>query len=383
MPSPSFCDSLVEVMKQEKSKALRVLVADDSPTFLAIIKDILSKFKSIDELRVVSSGMAAIEESRSFLPHLVFMDLKMPGINGLEALAKIREKDPEVDVVIISGAAEDSARLTIEAIKQGALDFVCKPSTRSLEEMEDYFLSRLAPFIRRAAHRSVFHYPEDEEAGASSSHSSVSMETQAPSPSIAGRVELVVIGVSTGAPKSLPELLSTLPRDLPVPILALVDVPKVFLRFLGRLLITNSSIAVAEASDGDRLSPSRVLVAHTSAGIRLQSQGGNLQTSIIQGEAKKGRLLDELLFSVAHTLDSGCLTAVLSGFGEDGLAGVERLRSLGGHYTLVQNPESATAPERPGRLIQNGLADEVLSLGDLGPRIVELVSPGAQNRSVK
>ena len=352
-------------------QGIRVLVVDDSPTFLAIIKDILRKFKSIDELCFVSSGMEAIEKTRTFQPQLIFMDLMMPGIGGLEALAKIRERDNNVDVVIISGAAEDAAQLTIEAIRQGALDFVCKPVTKSLEEMEDYFLARLSPFIRRAAYRRICLDPQDKLVPVKQSQ--IPNGVPPLTKSFNDDVKLVVVGVSTGAPNSLPSLVSKLPVDLAAPVLALVDVPKIFLRFLGRLLLTSSSIAIAEAADGDRLSPARILVAPSTSSIKVKLSGATLILEL--GETKdQEMLLDKLLYSVADALPTGCLTAIMSGFGEDGCAGVERLRNTGEHYCLVQSPESCTAPERPSRVIEQGLADEVVSLENLGSRIVKIVN---------
>ncbi len=348
-------------------KRIRVLVVDDSPTFLAIIKDILRKFKSIEDLCFVSSGIEAIEKTRSFDPHLIFMDLMMPGISGLEALAKIRERNANVDVVIISGAAEDAAQLTIEAIKQGALDFVAKPVTRSLEEMEDYFLARLSPFIRRAAYKQVCLTAD----AASLAPTYTPVEVQKPKEGFPGEVKLVVVGVSTGAPNTLPSLVSSLPADLPVPVLALVDVPKVFLRFLGRLLLTSSAISISEAKEGDRLSPSRILVAPSTSAIQVVPDGDvlTLRLSEVAGQTQ---LLDKLLFSVADALPAGCLTAVMSGFGTDGSEGVTRLRNTGDHYCLVQSPESCTAPDRPSLIIDNELADEVVSLENMGRRITEL-----------
>ena len=353
-----------------KDQGIRVLVVDDSPTFLAIIKDILRKFKSIEELVLVSSGMEAIEKTRSFRPHLIFMDLMMPGISGLEALAKIKERDANVDVVIISGAAEDAAQITIEAIKQGALDFVCKPVTRSLEEMEDYFLARLSPFIRRAAYKLICLDPEDRISPVQSGLTSVKAP---PGSTYNDEVKLIVVGVSTGAPNSLPSLVSKLPVDLAAPVLAFVDVPKVFLRFLGRLLLTSSSIAITEANDGDRLSPARILVAPSTSSVIVTKSGGTLSLKLAD-TSQQDKLLDELLYSVADVMSTGCLTTIMSGFGQDGNAGVERLRNTGEHYCLVQSPESCTAPERPSLLIDNGLADEVISLENLGRRIVEIVN---------
>lgn len=349
-------------------KGITVLVVDDSPTFLEIIKDVLERFSLVGKVVTTDSPLDAIARLKTIEPDLVFLDLNMPGIDGLSALAKMHVRIPELDVVIVSGEAANSARLTIQAIEQGALDFVLKPVGLSFEAAEDYFLSRLSPFIRRAHNR--------VRANDSSPLSAPTLvkDSELPKPKgFTGEIKLVVIGAATGAPTCLPQVLAALPESLPVPVLVHIDVPQVFLRFLNRTMMTKASMTIEDATDGKRLTATKIIIAPSSQMTRVVMTDNVLSLAVSTRE-KDVQQLDDLLGSVADCLTSGCLSVIMTGMGPDGADGVARLRSSGRHYCIAQSPQTCTAAEMPEAVISANLVDEVVPLDGLAERISSLIS---------
>jgi two-component system nitrogen regulation response regulator NtrX len=101
----------------------RILVVDDERGVRAALGQLL-EYEGY-EVRTAENAVDAIAEYERFRPHLVFMDVKMAGIDGLEALKKVRELDPAATVVMISG--HGTIQTAVEATQLGAYDFLEKP----------------------------------------------------------------------------------------------------------------------------------------------------------------------------------------------------------------------------------------------------------------
>lgn len=110
----------------------RILVVDDEFD----VRDILERALSISgyQVKTASGGFSAIEICKTFLPHLVLLDVLMPDLGGIETLQKIREIDKDVKVVMVSGMHDVQAAK--ESISLGAIDYVTKPF--DLRELDAY-----------------------------------------------------------------------------------------------------------------------------------------------------------------------------------------------------------------------------------------------------
>ena len=101
----------------------RVLVVDDEQGVREALRQLL-EYEEI-EVRAVASGMEALDSYGEFHPHLVFLDVKMAGLDGLETLARLRDLDPAAQIVMISG--HGTIQTAVEATQLGAYDFLEKP----------------------------------------------------------------------------------------------------------------------------------------------------------------------------------------------------------------------------------------------------------------
>lgn len=128
----------IEEMARRRGKAFRVLIVDDEPR----VRDIFAAFCEISgsvEVDVAENGAVAVEKVKDADYDLVTMDLIMPEMSGVEAVAKIKEIRPHLPVIVITGNATE--RLVKQAGVQGAGSLLYKPVL-----MEDFVDEVIASF---------------------------------------------------------------------------------------------------------------------------------------------------------------------------------------------------------------------------------------------
>jgi len=186
-------------------------------------------------------------------------------------------------------------------------------------------------------------------------------------------IDVVAIGVSTGGPSALAELLPKLPSDLRVPVLIVQHMPARFTASLASSLDRRSKLRVFEAEEGRPLRAGEVLVApggkHLTVAVNDSEPFVRLTTS--QPVSSFRPSVDVLFASIAESLPGRSLCLVMTGMGADGLAGVKAVRARGG-WCIAQNQASCAVYGMPRSVIEAGQADEVLALDELPARIVEI-----------
>ena len=101
-----------------------ILICDDAAFMRMMIKDILSK-NGYNVVGEAENGAVAVEKYSETNPDLVLMDITMPEMDGIQALKKIKEKDPSASVIMCSAMGQQA--MVIESIQAGAKDFIVKP----------------------------------------------------------------------------------------------------------------------------------------------------------------------------------------------------------------------------------------------------------------
>jgi two-component system chemotaxis response regulator CheB len=192
-----------------------------------------------------------------------------------------------------------------------------------------------------------------------------------------GIVSAVAIGVSTGGPNALNDVIPGLPASLPAPVLIVQHMPPVFTKILAERLDTRSALTVVEAADGDLVAPGGVWIAPGGQHMVLRREGGQVRIAITDDPPENScrPAVDPLFRAAAEAYDGRVLAVVLTGMGQDGLRGTERLRDAGARV-LAQDEATSVVWGMPGFVARNGLADDVLPLDEIGPEIVRLVTGG-------
>jgi two-component system, chemotaxis family, protein-glutamate methylesterase/glutaminase len=307
-------------------------------------------------------------------PDLITLDIDMPEMDGLAALRELRKTYPKLPVIMFSTLTERGAAATLDALALGANDYVTKPSnvgsaTAALERIREELIPKIkahCPHVSLSSSATTS-WPRPA-AAATRWRSPEPQRTEAPA-------EIVAIGVSTGGPNALAEVIPQLPASLPVPVVIVQHMPPIFTKLLAERLAAKSQIHVAEGRPGEVLEPGWAWLAPGDFHMAVQRTKGGVQliTHRDPPENSCRPSVDVLFRSVAEVFGPGVLGVVMTGMGQDGLRGSERIREAGG-LVLVQDEATSVVWGMPGFVAQAGLAEKVLPLDRIAAEMVLRVS---------
>ena len=351
----------------------RVLVVDDSVVVRRLVSKALEAEGEVEVVGVAADGAIALVNIERLHPDVVILDVAMPVMDGLAALAEIRQRWPGLPVIMFSTLTSRGAEVTLDALALGASDYVLKPSSTdadsAMAEIRDQLLPRIAallPQAREARERTT-------RAGERPPRPSGNVRRPAGPPE---RIDMIVIGVSTGGPTALAQLIPSLPGDLPVPIAIVQHMPPMFTKILAERLDHKSALSVAEAADGDRMRPGHVAIAPGDRHLSVAERDRD-HLHVYDGPHENScrPSVDPLFRSVAAGYGPHALGIVMTGMGSDGLRGAEHLAAAGAHL-IVQDEATSVVWGMPGFVSRAGLADAALPLGGLRGEILRRVAVG-------
>jgi two-component system chemotaxis response regulator CheB len=371
---------------------IKVLVVDDSVVVRRLVSDALAEDPAIEVVGTASNGKIALSKLTTLDPDLVTLDIEMPVMDGLETLREIRKLKPRLPVVMFSTLTEAGASATLDALALGASDYVTKPAnvgsvTLAMEAVRTELVPKVKALCGRAVGLVRPGRPVSFSATATTSGASPLPRTSAadpapvfPAPSPKRRVEVVVIGSSTGGPNALAALWPHMPAELPVPVLIVQHMPPMFTRLLAERLSRSGPMPVHEATDGETLVRGHAYIApgdHHMV-IEATATGGRIRINQLPPVNSCRPSVDPLFQSATRAHRNGVLGVMLTGMGNDGLDGSRSIRESGGQM-VVQDEATSIVWGMPGHVAEAGLADTVLPL----PRIAaEIVGRVHVNRSL-
>lgn len=342
---------------------IRVLVVDDSVVVRRLVAHALAQDPGIEVVGTAANGKIALSKVEQLAPDLVTLDIEMPVMDGLETLLELRRIHPRLPVVMFSTLTERGASATLRALECGADDYVTKPSNvGSMEESRAAVAAQLVPKIHALGRRRQWSGPAGRTrpptAPSRPSGASRSFRTR-----LSNRVDLLVIGSSTGGPDALTQLLGRLPADLPVPVLIAQHMPPVFTRQFADRLDRKVALHVSEAVEGEALGPGRALIAPGDYHLRVAGTPAKPVAVLDQGPQENfcRPAVDVLFRSAAGLYGGHVLAVVLTGMGSDGAKGSLVIDGAGGQV-IAQDEESSVVWGMPGAVVGAEAAHEVLPL---------------------
>ena len=350
-------------------RRIRVLIVDDSVVIRKVLREALSSDQEVEIAGVAANGQIALAMIEQVNPDLITLDVEMPVMDGLETLRQLRERAPQVPVIMFSTLTQRGALATLDALALGARDYVTKPEGNSIGNSLVKIRADLLPKVKALCGvRPASHGEVKREA------SRVAPVKPARRPPIHPIIDVVAIGTSTGGPNALAKVIPCISAGFPVPVVVVQHMPPTFTRFLAQRLSVTSQIPVEECHGNEFLEPGCVWIAPGDYHMVLRRQGARIQLITNQGAAENScrPSVDVLFRSVADVYGSGVLAVVMTGMGQDGLRGAEKIHDAGGQI-LVQDEESSVVWGMPGFIAQAGLADAVLPLEQIGPHLVRKV----------
>jgi two-component system chemotaxis response regulator CheB len=331
-----------------RTRAVRVLVVDDSAFARKVIREVLSASPDIEVVAIARDGLDALEKIAEFAPDVVTLDLVMPNLDGVGVLHALQARSPRPAVVIVSMTDEDS-ELGTQALAAGAFDVVKKPTALAIDRL--YELSdELRAKVLAAARPS----PGNPVASAAD------LPLPHPPPIVgAGRTRLLVIGASTGGPQALAYLIRALPVDFPVPIAVVLHIPPGYTDAFARRLDSDCPLDVLEAREGLPIRTGQVVIGragmHFAFAPSVSGQGLIAKLDVGPLDTPHRPSVDVLFRSAAEHAGAGALGVVLTGMGSDGLAGSRAIRGAGGRI-LTEAEVSCVVYGMPRSVFEAGLA---------------------------
>jgi two-component system chemotaxis response regulator CheB len=369
---------------------IRVLVVDDAVVVRKLLSELLSSDAEIEVAATAANGKLALAKMPVVAPDLMILDVEMPEMDGLSTLTELRKTWPTLPVIMFSSHTQAGAAITLEALHRGATDFVAKPSvssgqTQGLDSVRDQLVSRIKALCRHLRDHSTGNRPAITMPVGTSARTVPSATAKAPTPGTTalaprlhrGQVDIIAIGVSTGGPNALAEVIPHLPRELPVPVVIVQHMPPLFTRMLAERLSEKSHLQVVEAEQGMPLAAGRAVIAPGDWHMLVEraEHGMKLRLNQTPPENSCRPAVDPLFRSVAETCGANVLAVVMTGMGQDGTRGAQMIREAGG-YIIAQDEASSVVWGMPGSIVRSGLADQVLPLSQLASEISKRASHG-------
>jgi two-component system, chemotaxis family, protein-glutamate methylesterase/glutaminase len=344
-------------------RILRVLVVDDSAYVRKIFKQMLLRSPFIEVVGAARDGQEALEMVERLQPDVVTCDLMMPVMDGVDFVREQMRRRP-VPIVIVSIANEGSEQV-LTALDCGAVDFVQKPTalaTEKIFEVSDELISKvktaasvnLAPLQATTLHQ----FP-----------------ASLPLVSQTKRIDIVVLGISTGGPQALKYMIPQLPADLPVPVVMVLHMPVGYTGMYAQRLDEIARLKVREARDAEIVEAGVVLLAPAGRHLSLHRQeNGAIMTHLSSRpfDTPHRPSVDVLFQSAAEIFGSRTLGVVMTGMGNDGKQGAAWIKSQGG-LVFTEAEESCVVYGMPWSVVEAGLSDQSVTLEKMAQAILEVV----------
>ena len=343
----------------------KLLIVDDSALVRKQLRELIEPHDF--DIDIAKNGKEAIEKATSVNYDVITMDINMPVLDGISAVKQIMQTNPSA-ILMVSSLTSENASITMEAMEYGAIDFILKPGTMNVgvEETGDEIIRKVKTLSRipRRRIKAPTHVEKIRQRRES--------ERRAlPEPKELDKI--VLIGVSTGGPGLVEQIVASLPLNYPQPVCIVQHMPEQFTRAFGERLARVSDLPVHESSNNDEVLPGHIYLARGGVHMHLRRKtSGKVVT--FDGKERNDRFfqpsVDELFESALKIFDAKKIFAVLlTGIGDDGAEGMVQIKQAGG-YTVAESEATATVYGMPKEAYERGGTCQVLDFPDILNKII-------------
>ena len=377
---------------------MRVMVVDDTIVFRKIISDALEEIPGVEVVGKAGNGKMALMRIKELQPDIITLDIEMPEMNGIEVLEVIKREKIEVGVIVLSALTVKGGDMTVKALQLGAFDFITKPDSGTVAENRIAIIDMLSPIISAWDQKNKqINKPKEKEktesvpikgvipekktvlSGKSAAYTPASLDdlgTYIHNKPFLKKPEIVVIGISTGGPAALGEMLPKISAKIGVPILIVQHMPSLFTKSLANSLNNKCQISVKEAEEGEKLVPGTAYLAQGGKQMKISATAdGNDHLIRITDDPPENNCkpsVDYMFRSVVSYFPGRITAVVMTGMGNDGTTGMRLIKRHGG-ISMAQDEKSCVVYGMPMEVIKAGAADLVLPLGMISDAIAKSV----------
>jgi len=348
---------------------LRVLIVDDSALYRKILIQAVTKTNLSQKIETASNGLLALEFLKKETFDVVLLDIIMPEMDGITTLKTIIKAYPNISVIMISSSGGKNAKVTIQALEIGALDFIAKPLDESYEKNMEIIKNLLRNLFITIKNKNNF-----------SEVIKNPLNINKPINKSFSNIDLILIASSTGGPTALENIFSSIKNKIDKPILVVQHMPPNFTKALSLSLNKKSNTAVMEAYDGADIPLSGAIIAKggfhmiVSKGVSSKKIIRLISSDYVNGVRPSA---DVLFKSVSREYPrANILSIILTGMGSDGMEGIKELKASCNCHCICQSEKSCVVYGMSRSVIESGLCDEILDLDKIAMKIEKIVSEG-------
>lgn len=364
----------------------RVMVVDDSAVIRGMIATWLDEDPKVSVVGTARNGKVALDTLQRVGAEVVVLDIEMPEMDGLTALPKLLDVDPDLKVIMASTLTARNADISLKALSNGAADYIPKPSsTRDLRAADDF----RRELIEKVKALGGVRREKTGKVPAAAARGTPAPIVAKPKPVTTKAITLrspstlapqvLAIGSSTGGPQALFTLFGALKDKVKLPIVITQHMPPTFTTILAEHLHRVAGMPCAEAVDGDVLQAGRIYIAPGDFHMTVVNRNGQTVLSLNQDPPVNfcRPAVDPMLESLCRVFGGHILTVILTGMGQDGLNGGRAVVEAGG-TVIAQDEETSVVWGMPGAVATNNVCSAVLPISALGPKVIELTSGGSR-----
>lgn len=341
-------------------KKIRVLIVDDSAIVRRTLSEVLASDPGIEVIATAPDAHTAASRMRAAMPDVMFLDIEMPGMDGLTFLRKVMAQHP-LPVVICSSLAAASAETALRAMDCGAVEVVAKPQVGTRQFLEES-RQRLCGVVRAAAAARLSHKSPPPLTPQPKLTADAILPACKPLPLGDTTERVILIGASTGGVEALTTILTALPPNTDG-IVIVQHMPEHFTTAFAGRLDSLCRVSVKEAADGDTVVRGRALLAPGNRHLLLRRQGGRYSVEVREGPlvSRHRPSVDVLFRSGARYAGRNATGVILTGMGDDGAQGLLEMKQAGA-ATIAQDEATCVVFGMPAEAIRKGAVDRVLPL---------------------
>lgn len=369
----------------KKGNPLRVLIVDDTVVYRKAVSDVLSEIPDVEVVGIASNGKIAMSKIESLKPDLLTLDIEMPEMNGIDVLTRMQVEAPDLGAIVLSTLTHKGGDLTMQALELGAFDFITKPQTDSMEESREEIKRAITPMLKAFARRQeIKNILKGTSPGFETSREK---RQQAVSRSLVRRmkmisakrttkVDIVGIGISTGGPKALAQMMPQLPASINVPILIVQHMPPIFTKSLAKNLDAKCGFEVKEAIDGESVQSNKAYIAPGGKQMKVVAgSDGRIRIIRITDDPPENSCkpsVDYLFRSIAQHYIGRSAGVIMTGMGSDGSLGL-KLMKRNGAFIIAQDEATCVVYGMPKEPVENGIVDVIAPLDKIAKMISDVV----------
>lgn len=351
---------------------IKVLVVDDSVFMRKLISRFIEEDPSLQVIGTAQNGSEAVQMVKELQPDVVTLDIEMPVMNGLEALKKIMVERP-TPVLMLSSLTQDGAQETIEALQCGALDFITKPSgsiSADLFKVREELISkiklaartRVANLLPLNTNKNTLKIDIKQRSIVPTGQRTMSFD------------QIVAIGTSTGGPKALELVITSLPAHFPYPVMVVQHMPPKFTQSLAKRLDSISGVRVVEAEDNQVVSGGTVYIAPGDYHMAVVEIKGEYRIHLHQQPPMNGHRpsVDVMYESVTKLSKLKRHYVIMTGMGSDGASGMLQAKQSGPCSTIAESKETCVVYGMPRSAIEKQCVDFIVPLTQITSRILKV-----------